>query len=64
MDAIRYMVDNGCKRPAPPVNFPPNAVVYRYLRRLEQAQATANAVNELRRRVRMAQAAIQSRPPP
>lgn len=55
VDAIRYLVDNGCKWRALPVDYPPWGVVYRYFRRFEGAEATVNAVDGLRRRVRVAQ---------
>jgi len=49
VDAIRYLVDNGVKWRALPVDFPPWGAVYRYFRRFETAQAMVNAVDELRR---------------
>ena len=55
VDAIRYLVDNGCKWRALPVDLPPWAVVYRYFRRFERAESTVNAVDELRRRIRVAE---------
>lgn len=55
VDAIRYLVDNGCKWRALPVDFPPWGVVYRYFRRFERAETTVNAVDELRRRIRVAE---------
>jgi transposase len=54
VDGIRYLVDNGCKWRALPVDFPPWAVVYRYFRRFERAQSTVNAVDQLRRALRVA----------
>lgn len=55
VDGIRYLVDNGCKWRALPADFPPWAVVYRYFRRFERAEGTVNAVDRLRRRIRVAQ---------
>lgn len=55
VDGIRYLVDNGCKWRALPVDFPPWAAVYRYFRRFEMAQSTVNAVDQLRRALRVAQ---------
>lgn len=55
VDAIRYLVDNGCKWRALPIDFPPWAAVYRYFRRFEAAEATVHAVDALRERLRAAQ---------
>lgn len=48
VDAIRYLVDNGCKWRALPCDFPAWSVVYRYFRRFERAEATIGLVDHLR----------------
>lgn len=54
VDAIRYLVDQGCKWRGLPRDFAPWKRVYAYFQRWEKAQATEQIVDELRRRVRIA----------
>jgi transposase len=54
VDALRYLVDNGCKWRALPRDFAPWKRVYAYFLCWEKAQATEHALDELRRRVRAA----------
>ncbi|WP_033821337.1 IS5 family transposase [Kitasatospora sp. MBT63] len=50
--AIRYVVDNGCKWRALPVDFPPHATVYSFSVRWERAQAVDDLHDRLRDRLR------------
>ncbi|MER5503286.1 IS5 family transposase [Streptomyces sp. NPDC002466] len=52
MDAIRYVVDNGCKWRALPADFPPHATVYSFFVRWERAQAVDDLHDRLRDRLR------------
>lgn len=54
VDAIRYLVDQGCKWRALPRDFAPWKRVYAYFLRWEKAQVTERIVEVLRRRVRAA----------
>lgn len=54
VDALRYLVDNGCKWRGLPRDFAPWKRVYAYFLRWEKAQVTERVVDELRRRVRAA----------
>lgn len=54
VDAIRYLVDQGCKWRALPRDFAPWKRVYSYFLRWEKAQASERIVDVLRRRVRAA----------
>ena len=52
VDAVRYLVDQGCKWRGLPRDFAPWKRVYAYFLRWERAQVTERIVGELRRRVR------------
>ncbi|MEV7782430.1 IS5 family transposase [Kitasatospora sp. NPDC088351] len=52
VDAIRYVVDNGCKWRALPADFPPHATVYFFFVRWERAQAVDDLHDRLRDRLR------------
>ncbi len=54
VDAIRYLVDQGCKWRGLPRDFAPWKRVYAYFARWEKAQVTEQVVDALRRRVRSA----------
>ena len=54
VDALRYLVDQGCKWRGLPRDFAPWKRVYAYFVRWEKAQVTERVVDELRRRVRAA----------
>ncbi|MBS2966670.1 IS5 family transposase [Actinocrinis puniceicyclus] len=54
VDALRYLVDQGCKWRGLPRDFAPWKRVYAYFQRWEKAQVTEQVVDELRRRVRVA----------
>ena len=54
VDAIRYLVDQGCKWRGLPRDFAPWKRVYAYFLRWERQQATETIVDTLRRRVRVA----------
>lgn len=54
VDALRYLVDQGCKWRGLPRDFAPWKRVYAYFLRWEKAQVTERIVDELRRRVRVA----------
>lgn len=55
VDAIFYVVDNGCKWRALPSDFPPWSTVYNYLAAWECAGATQDVLDGLRDRVRLAE---------
>ncbi|MFD4144692.1 IS5 family transposase [Streptomyces sp. NPDC058572] len=52
VDAIRYVVDNGCKWRALPVDFPPHSTVYAFFVRWERAQYVDDLHDTLRDRLR------------
>ncbi|MGW7201815.1 IS5 family transposase [Streptomyces chryseus] len=52
VDAIRYVVDNGCKWRALPVDFPPYQTVYAFFVRWERAQYIDDLHDTLRDRLR------------
>ncbi len=52
IDAIRYVVDNGCKWRALPADFPPWETVYAIFRRWNQAGVVAWIRDQLRRQIR------------
>ncbi|MGW8948444.1 IS5 family transposase [Streptomyces sp. NPDC055709] len=52
VDAIRYVVDNGCKWRALPVDFPPHSTVYAFFVRWQRAQYVDDLHDTLRDRVR------------
>jgi transposase len=52
VDAIRYVVDNGCKWRALPVDFPPHPTVYAFFVRWERAQYVDDPHDALRDRLR------------
>ena len=54
VDALRYLVDQGCKWRGLPRDFAPWKRVYAYFVRWEKAQVSEQVVDELRRRVRAA----------
>jgi transposase len=54
VDAIRYLVDNGCKWRALPADFPAWSVVYRYFRRFELTEASVHVLDALRAGLRRA----------
>jgi len=54
VDALRYLVDQGCKWRGLPRDFAPWKRVYAYFQRWEKAQVSERVVDELRRRVRAA----------
>jgi transposase len=54
VDALRYLVDQGCKWRGLPRDFAPWKRVYAYFVRWEKAQVSEQIVDELRRRVRVA----------
>lgn len=54
LDALRYLVDNGCKWRALPRDFAPWKRVYAYFLRWEKSCVTEQVVDQLRRRVRAA----------
>lgn len=54
VDAIRYLVDQGCKWRGLPRDFAPWKRVYAYFLRWEKARVTEQIVDELRCRVRQA----------
>lgn len=54
VDALRYLVDQGCKWRGLPRDFAPWKRVYAYFLRWEKACVTEHLVDELRRRVRAA----------
>lgn len=53
VDAIFYLVDNGIKWRALPVDFPPWSTVYNYFACWEKAGLTQNLLDSLRDRVRL-----------
>jgi transposase len=53
LDAIFYVVDNGIKWRALPVDFPPWSTVYNYFAAWEAAGATQQVLDSLRDRVRL-----------
>lgn len=55
VDAIFYVVDNGIKWRALPVDFPPWSTVYNYFSAWEAAGATIDVLDSLRDRVRLAE---------
>lgn len=55
VDAIFYLVDNGCKWRALPADFPPWSTVYNYLAAWEQRGITQDVLDGLRDRVRLAE---------
>lgn len=52
VDAIRYIVDNGCKWRAVPADFPPWRTVYNFFERWARAGVIAAIRDQLRERVR------------
>jgi transposase len=54
VDALRYLVDQGCKWRGLPRDFAPWKRVYAYFQRWERARVSERAVDGLRRRVRAA----------
>ncbi|MEG3626878.1 transposase [Streptomyces poriticola] len=52
VDAIRYVVDNGCKRRALPADFPPYRTVYAFFVRWERGQFLDDLHNAPRDRLR------------
>ncbi len=52
VDAIRYVVDNGCKWRALPLDFPPHPTVYAFFVRWERAQYVDDLHDALRDRLR------------
>lgn len=55
VDAIFYVVDNGCKWRALPADFPPWSTVYNYFAAWEAAGVTQLVLEQLRERVRLAE---------
>ena len=55
VDAIFYVVDNGIKWRALPVDFPPWSTVYNYFAAWEAAGVTQDVLDDLRDRVRLAE---------
>ena len=55
VDAIFYLVDNGCKWRALPADFPPWSTVYNYLAGWERHGITQDVLDGLRDRVRLAE---------
>lgn len=53
VDAIRYVVDNGCKWRALPSDFPPWQTVYGFFARWEKAGVLEHLRDQLRRRIRV-----------
>jgi transposase len=66
VDAIFYVVDNGIKWRALPVDFPPWSTVYNYFAAWEAAGVTQTVLDSLRDRVRVREgrAAQPTRHPP
>jgi transposase len=58
VDAIFYLVDNGNKWRALPVDFPPWSTVYNYLAGWEKAGVTQDVLDGLRDRVRLAEGRV------
>jgi transposase len=58
VDAIFYLVDNGIKWRAMPVDFPPWSTVYNYLAVWEAAGVTQQVLDGLRDRVRLAEGRV------
>jgi transposase len=58
VDAIFYLVDNGNKWRALPVDFPPWSTVYNYLAGWEKAGITQQVLDGLRDRVRLAEGRV------
>src|SRR4051812_3487561 len=54
VDAIRYLVDNGCKWRALPSDFPPWKTVYGFFARWAAASVLERIRDQLRRRIRVA----------
>ena len=54
VDAILYVVDNGIKWRALPVDFPPYSTVFNYFAAWEKTGATARVLDALRDRIRLA----------
>lgn len=54
VDAILYVVDNGIKWRALPVDFPPDSTVFNYFAAWEKTRATARVLDALRDRIRLA----------
>ncbi|MEV5598959.1 IS5 family transposase [Streptomyces sp. NPDC052496] len=54
VDAIRYLVDNGCKWRALPADFPPWETIYGFFRRWHRDGTLAYIRDQLRRRIRTA----------
>ena len=55
VDAIFYLVDNGIKWRALPIDFPPWSTVYNYFAAWQAAGVTQDLLDELRERVRLAE---------
>ena len=58
VDAIFYLVDNGVKWRALPVDFPPWSTVYNYFAAWEAAGITQDVLDALRDRVRLAEGRV------
>lgn len=58
VDAIFYLVDNGCKWRALPSDFPPWSTVYNYLAIWEEQGVTQQVLDALRDRVRLAEGRV------
>jgi transposase len=55
VDALFYLVDNGCKWRSLPVDFPPWSTVHNYLANWEKAGVSQDVLDGLRDRVRVAE---------
>jgi transposase len=58
VDAIFYLVDNGNKWRALPIDFPPWSTVYNYLAGWEKAGVTQQVLDGLRDRIRLAEGRV------